>query len=535
MILKDESLILDIDTRVALIEQIESNKNITRKVEAKKRYEIYKDKIKRYILENLHRELEDETVRDMESRISTLNIYKKVINKKARVYKTTPKRIAKDESHQEILDQYVDAIKLNLNMKKTNRLLEALCNTDVYVRPIEDNKEVTVDGKSKWSYRLDPLPTHNYDVIEDARDRERAIGYILSDFCGSVIQDTVGSNVSRDDGQAAIVATNEGCHEETAEEKKNKEYVFWGNTYHFTFRSDGTIVKEKSPDDLLNPIECMPFGSFAKDKDGKFWADGGEDLVEGSILINTILTDVYYIAKMHGTGLFYLFGKGVPKNLKVGPNQGITLEVEEGDPTPSIGFANASPQLNDHKDLIEQYLAILLTTNDLEPNSVSGTLSVGGASSGVQELIIKSEPVGAIEDDQEIFKDEEPNVTKIASKWHNLYLDKGLLVEKLEELGPIPDDLDYTIKFGAVQQFFSEKEKLEVIEKRLQLEIDDMVDAMILDNPDLSREDAEKILLERSKKKLEAHKEALGNMISDGTEEDEDIEENEPKDESQVD
>ncbi len=405
-----EEDILNKKVRLKLIEEIEGPENKSRKMESLKRYEILKDRIKKYILQNLMKELDPETVQDMESRIATVNIYKKVIGKKARVYKTAPKREAMEGTDQDQLDMLIDKVKLNVSMKKANKYLEAMLNTDVFVRPIKNVHELTDQGNPTWEYRVDPLAPHNYDVIEDANDNERAMGYLLSNFdTGTGVQ---GNETGERDSSGTITSNfRDGDNKDQtiadSPNDKDKEYVWWGHTYHVTFNADGDIIADRSGDNNLNPIKQMPFVSLAKERDGSFWAVGGDDLIEGSILINTILSDIYYIAKMHGTGLFYLFGKGVPKTHKVGPNQAITMNVEEGDPIPTIGFANANPQLSDHRELVEQYLAMLLTTNDLEPGSVQGSLSATSATSGVQEMIIKAEPMGSVENDQELFKDAE--------------------------------------------------------------------------------------------------------------------------------
>jgi hypothetical protein len=512
----NEDMILNKKVRVALIKEINGPENRNRKLEIKKRYEILKDRIKKYILDNLMEELDPETVKDMQSRIATVNLYKKVVGKKARVYRTTPKRVAEAGTDQDQLDQLADKTHLNVSMKKSNRLLEAMLNTDVFVRPIKNVHETTENGAPKWSYRIDPLSPHNYDVVEDANDEEKAMGYILSHFTeANGFLDDVDNR--EQGGLAGNFRDGDGVEQTIADSPNDqpKEYVWWGHKYHLTFDESGEILAKKTPEDGLNPIGVLPIVSLAKDRDGSFWAVGGEDLIEGSILVNTILSDIYYIAKMHGTGLFYLFGKGVPKSYKVGPNNAITMDVKEGDPTPTIGFANANPQLAEHMKLVEQYVAILLTTNDLEPGSVQGQLSATGASSGIQEMIIKSEPMGSVEDDQEIFKDAEPKVVNVCAKWHNLYLDKGLLVEDLAEMGKMPDKLEYSIKFGAVQQFMSETEKLDVIEKRMDLSIDTLVDAMILDNPDMSAIDAKKKIEENERFNLERSQTALAQMIKE--------------------
>lgn len=516
MKLLDEDQILDQNTRVMLIEEINNPLNKTRKRDTYKKYEIYKDRVKRYIVQSLQDELDPQTVKEMMPRISSINLFKKVINKKARVYKTAPKRevtFPDADEAQESFDWLVDSLNLNVTMKKANRYLEAFYNTDVFVRPLKDT--VT----NKWYYRAEPLVPYQYDVVEDANDSQRALGYIISEYD----DDYTAALREGSDGRANLGTAKfrDGDNKDSALadspiDEQPMHYIWWGNKYHLTFDQNGEIISKDLNGEaaIENPIGEIPIVSLARDRDDSFWALGGEDLIDGTILINTIISDIFYIAKLHGTGLFYLFGKGVPKTFKVGPNRGITIDVEDGDPTPSIGFANANPQLTQHKDLVEQYLALLLTTNDLEPGSVQGKLEASSASSGIQEMIIKAEPMNAIEDDQELFYNCEPKIVQKAIKWHNLYLDKGLLVDELAEIGKLPEDLEYAMKFGAIQPFQSEKEKLEVIEKRIALGISTLIDALMIDNPDMSYEEAEKKALELAEEKAKKVKTAMENMIN---------------------
>ena len=60
----------------------------------------------------------------------------------------------------------------------------------------------------------------------------------------------------------------------------------------------------------------LPFVDFSKLKDGELWNDFGSDLTIGSILINILLTDMYWISKYQGMGLGYIFGKAIAKAMK---------------------------------------------------------------------------------------------------------------------------------------------------------------------------------------------------------------------------
>ena len=521
MKIRSEDELLDPQVRQRIIQEIQAGENTSRKAEAFKRYEVLKDRVKKYILINLEQELDPQTVQDMQSRISNINLYKKVVSKKARVYKNAPVREAREGTDQAQLDKLIDKTQMNVKMKKTNRYLEAFNNADVFVRPIKDSLT------GKWYYRVDPMGPHQYDVVEDANDPERAMGYIFSPYEAQVLVDDDPQD-RRGTGLQPNFRDGNNKQESIADSPgdQKKEFIWWGTKYHFTMDESGQMINgngvrlspiptQEELTTILNPIQHLPVASLARDRDGSFWALGGEDLIEGTILVNTVISDILFIAKLHGTGLFYFFGKGVPSTYKVGPNQGVTLDVGEDDPTPQIGFANANPQLQEMKGLIEQFVAMLLTTNDLEPGAVQGKLEGSTMTSGVQELIVKSEPINSVEDDQEIFRVEEPEVSTIAAKWHNLYFDRDLLRDDFKELGKMPDKVDYVMKFGALQHFTTEMDKLTVIEKRMALGLDDLVGAIMIDNPDMSEKEAEKKVAELLERKLKRQEKALTNMINE--------------------
>ena len=100
-------------------------------------------------------------------------------------------------------------------------------------------------------------------------------------------------------------------------------------------------------------------------------------MVDGSIALNLSLTNLAYILKFQGMGIFYLFGKGIPKeNIRIGPSTIITLDMEEGDPNPTAGFANPGAPIDQHLKSMEQHLAFLLSTNGLEVSTIQGEISL---------------------------------------------------------------------------------------------------------------------------------------------------------------
>jgi len=392
-------------------------------------------------------------------------------------------------------------------MKKTNTFSELAKNCLIFVKPYQCTES------KKWKYKLAPLQSYLYDVIEDENNPEKPLVVIFSYFTSRNPQ-PLSSNPAGilPSGQVgAHYGTQKGFSDFRIGDKKdqtiadspsdegqsNREFVWWSHNFHFTTNIKGEIIKAE--ENLENPIHTLPFVDFSMYQDGNYWAVGGDDLIDGAILLNLLLTDLYYIARYQGFGVFYAFGKNIPEKIKIGPREGIILKVNEGEPTPQVGFATPTTQIDMHMQMIEQYLALLLSTNNLEPNEITGQLSAVSAQSGIQEIIKKSVNTDDIEDQQQIYRDGEPVLYKIIAKWHNLYLDRGQLDDEFARIGRLDENLRMILNFNKPQAYMTEKEKLDVIKQRKDMGLDSMIDSIMRDNQELTLPEAE----ERLKKILE--------------------------------
>lgn len=506
---KEEDILLE-DFRAMVIEEINGEENILRKKESKKKYDAYKDGIKQFVIERMNQELSPETFKEIEQRTANVSIYRKIIDKKARVFKDGAKREVPEsvegaEAVNNAVAFYVDELNHQSKMKKVNKYVELEKNCSYFITPYKDHMSELYKIKSQV------LLPHLYDVIEDTENPEMPRVYIFSYYSTGVnVEKTAKPNESglrsprvggMDFRQGDMVdqtiadAPSDGGAGEMM-------YIWWSNKYHFTTNSKGQIIEGKQAEDLSNPIGMLPIVNYAKDQDGQFWAIGGDDLLDGAILINLLLTDMYFIAKLQGMGIFYVFGPDIPKSLKIGPSDAIIGQKKEGDPDTQIGFASSSPPLAEHMRMIEQYVALLLSTNNLEPGTVRGELSATTASSGIQELIKMSENVDDIEDQRELYRDNEPKIFQIIAAWHNELLERNVLHPDNAQFGMLPEN-KVQLKFIAADRFMTDKDKLDIIERRRQLGLDSMIDSLIMDNPDLGRTEAEEKLKQLIKEKID--------------------------------
>ena len=505
-----------------VIADIEGEENKNRKREQYRRYEIYKDLVSKYVIETYRREQGEKAAKEIQYRTSNIGVCKTIVNKKAMLYTSGVRRevFNGDEKSQEQIDKVVDLLNFNSAMRKVNRYEELHRNTVVQVYPYLDS---TIN---KWKIKLNLLQPFKYDVIEDANNPEQARAYILSYLTSN---DLSGSGYYAEENLSAIHpgTYSQGSNSFRSGDSINqsianapidagvnkKEYIWCSTHYYFTTDEKGEIIPGKQEDTLENQISTLQFVNFAADQDGAFWSLGGEDIIDGSIVTNVFLTDLYYVAKYQGMGIFYFFGKGVPKSLRVGPSQAVTLEVKEGDPTPQIGFASANPPLDNYTSAIKEYISALLRTNGLEPSAIIGLDSAASATSGVQELIKRSTLIEEQEDKKELYRDNEPKIFDIYIKWHNYLFDRGLLADEFAEIGRISEDVKVNLKFNPPQSVLTELEKLEIISKRQELGLDSQIDSIMRDNPELTEEQAEEKYLKILENKVKENRSNLFNSV----------------------
>ena len=502
MKLINEEQILNEAFRKMVIEEIKGGENICRKQDALKRHEVYRDNTVKYVMLRLEKDgLKDSTLALMKNRASNISIAKKIVNKKARTYAGGVQRTASVTSAQQPIEALLKLTQADSKYKKADRYCELQKNSQLFACPEESSIYSTPTDK-KYRLKLKVLAPWQYDAIEDAYDREIARVIVLSDF---VERQTLNAGpVGRSgDGVDQVIADSPA----DAGQGPVETFIWWGSKYHFTTDANGKYIAALSPQDLKNPIQRLPFTNVCEDQDGQFWAQGGEDTIEGSILINVILTDMFAISYQQGWGQLVVAAKKLPQRLEGGPHNAFIFTYDEGDPEPKVYFASANPPLEMWMKAAEQYTALLLSSNDLSPSSIANKLDAANFPSGIAMLIEQSEAVGSLEDKQRRFQDVEANNTTNLIAWQNLLAKLNALTPEFQAIGKIPDGTTVAVKFMPAQGVVSESEKLANLQKRKDLGINTMIDLIKMDNPGMDDKEAQK--------KLEAiMREALSRMAS---------------------
>lgn len=486
--------VLDLEFRKLVIRETKNGENWGRKREHRKRYDIYKDKTKQYVAESLSADgLEPGTISGILARTPSLKLCRKIVNKLARAYNAGVKREAEDEATTAKVEQLAYLLDVDKGMRTSDRYRELHKNCLIGVVP----KRVTEYGEESdvFQPRMTVLAPFEYDVIEDCNDREVARCVIISDFADNpnptpaTESDAAMHSVNplggyASDGRDSVIADS------PQDPSVIPVLIWWTSKYHFTTDMQGEIIAKASPEGNLNPIARLPWVTNAEGQDGKYYAEGGEDLADSHILINKTIGDMHYIAFLQGFGQYVVTGRHIQGKIKIGPNQAITIEYDKDDPEPKVDVLSANPPLDSWMRMIEQHVALLLTTNNLSASHVAGSLTSATFPSGVAMLIEQAEATTGVEDKQREYGYLERELWEIIGLWQNLLLSTSQLPEEFAEVGKLPDELEVKVRFNEAKAVVTEDQRLAGMKARKELGLVEQVDLIMLDNPSMTRDEA---------------------------------------------
>jgi hypothetical protein len=475
-----------------VIQEIEDTAEVSRRALAKRRHDIYKDGGKRFLIEQIRREFSEDALKEM--RLAPINLLKKIVNKRSSVYKRAPKRTSTDARDQALVDYYVKDLELDQVMQKVNRYYTLFSNTVLYTRPHGDRLVCNV------------IPPYLYSKLSDEYDKTKETGYVFNAF-------------SEDDRMAATdqVPSATGYSSETLERgykastpdlvdsnerdltNDPRRFMFWTAYEQFTTNAEGSKLVldiEKGPEQWTNPIGCLPIVNVAKDRDNEQWATQGEDLIDLTLAIQLGWSDVLTVAKNQGFSILTIVSEEEPKKLTIGVNKAVWLKQMPNSPTPSISYVQAQSPLSEYKELLMDLLGLLLTTNDMEAQSIGGKGTAQNFTSGFHALISMSDNLEAVESDKPTMRNAEIAHFNVIAKWHNWMFDIGVLNDKAKALGKFSDKFEMTIAFAEVKPLESEDEVLGRVEKKVKLGVYTKKDTIKALNPDMTDQQVDEKLAE---------------------------------------
>jgi hypothetical protein len=482
----------DKNFRYNFLKNINSEENKRRKARSLQEYEIYNGNINQYVEEYLRQQLSSKTVQKMPI-ISSIDICKRIADQEASVYKHSPKRDFEEieESDEEVLESvYFDA-QADVKLMKSNRYYKLQGQSLIQVVPKE----------GKIDFRV--LFPHNYDVIPDANDPEKPESIVISAFNKELY--VQGGNHKNFASNNYITGnTRDNLNQINADQDDYKSqverYVVWSNDYNFIMDGNGNIV---SGPDIENKLGLLPFVDVASDKDFNYFVDRGSQLANFAVQYNAALSDLANIVRLQAYSQAVLVGakESMPEEIIVGPTSVIKLAVDANSPVQTdFKFVSPSPDLGGSIQFIEVLISNFLSARGLSPATVSGKSQADKFTSGVDRFLSLIDRFEATKQDFAVFEQIEEKLFEIVKKYLEVYSGTDVLKPKYWASSNI-SNAELMVLFVKPEQTQSEVEKLDVIQKRMDLGlIDDVTAIMLLDG--LNKSEAEEKLMEIQKRSV---------------------------------
>ena len=410
--------------RKELIDHIIDKRNVARKMESKRKWDFYKNKHKPYVYASMCEDLSREAVEE-QRQIFSINLTKKIVDGFASIYKKEPKRIFSEASdaEREHAENLYEKARVNEKLKFANKMYKTLDQITIQVLP------------RKGKLILRPLPPHMYDVIPDPFCPEEPHIYILS------------SGYREDD------------------KREHMTFVWWSQEYNFKTDGDGNILSE---DGLgRNPIGRLPFVDVAAEKEFDYWIDAGCTIVDFAEDFMKIISDVANIVRLQGFSQAVIYAEKVPEKLLVGSSQLLHLPLnEDSKKDPKFEFVTPSPDLGNTLMFVSQMLNLFLTSQGVDPTSITTNGQGKTFSSGLERLLSMIETFEASRDDIEIFMMVEREIFELIKSWNNILQNTGVLNDECR--GPSISDRVYVqVEHETPEMIQTKKDRIEDACKQL--------------------------------------------------------------------
>lgn len=449
-----EEKLLELGYRNKILQQItatENNERMTRSLEAT---EVYQGAIFPYVYKNLQRTYNSDSPECPV--VSSINVAEKTVNSLASIYTDEPERefLEVSDNQKEILGLVYEDMSIDSKMQNSNRYFKLQKQNHLIIEP-KNGKLILRD-----------LKQHQINVVVGV-DPEEATVYIISAYNKS------DSTSRKDQGNGV----NEEIGDVDDYKIENQRHVWWSKSYHFVTDGHGKILTEEI-DNPITPI--VPIVDIAEEKDFAYFLDFMNNISDFCVQLNEMLSNNMNVVKMQGFAQAYLKAPEslMPQSVTIGPTKLLKLITNpnmEGDV--EFGFANTGADLAEIRESVESLLSMFLSSMGVDPTAVSGKAQTTKYSSGVEKLLAMIDDFKASKSDFAKYKTAEKQVFKIVIAWLNALKETDQLDDKYKsEL--FTENAQLNISFHSPELTLTESDKLDIIERKIEMGIMDRVGAI---------------------------------------------------------
>ncbi|WP_291725231.1 hypothetical protein [Magnetospirillum sp. 64-120] len=310
------------------------NASADRKARAEKALRYYADRQSDETLRLITRRWSDPTA----FRVFTLNVVKKVINKRANLYRIAPRRTfsGMDQAAGEAIYRALNA---DVVLKRASRLTKLLKTTALQVQ---------------WKGTAPALAVITPNILDVVADDP--------------------------ENPARIIVTHTGA------KATDTEYSDWTVTGYTRRDHRGHPIRVPGNPGRVNPYGVLPFVPlFDTLPDDEFFLPGGDDLITTQEAINIALANLWRSVELQAHGQAWATGLPAGEALNVGPDRAITLP-ENG----RFGYATPNAPIRDMLEAIQFAMRQLAATNDLSADVFDlDRSSESGAAKHVEQIDLR--------------------------------------------------------------------------------------------------------------------------------------------------
>lgn len=504
----------NVENRNRILKDINTETAKARKQWSLRSSEVQGGRIEQYVKEALEAQFDPQSVREMPI-VSSINIQKAIVDKKATIYKKPAER-----SYTELSEDQVEVMELiNKDMKLDEKLNKANKN---YVYQ-DQSIGMIIPKNGKYTCRV--FKMHQIDAIVDYEDPESAAGFIISAFDRTdYIQeyqdkkeiDTATGIRPRSVRSSAneIESDQSELSDEYQYRKYVEKYIVWTKEYNFLMNGVGDILDPETGEpasgeiDISNPLAeegIMPFFEVARDKDFEFFVRPSNTLTDFTVQFNVALSDLQNNCKLNGysVGVLKAPSELQPQNVVIGPAMLIKLKTDNPDQEVDFKFANPSSNIGEIADCVDKLLNYFTTSEGLGGEVINSQGSTQQFTSGLDRFISMVSRVEAHIDDYDKFHNVEKQIFEIIKAWDRV-LDSTDQLDPKYRLGSVNEEAELMINFHKPEMVQTETEKLTNMEKKIDLSLMSKLEA-IMEMRNIDDEDeAKKILDKITKEKMDS-------------------------------
>lgn len=485
-----------------------------RKYESFKQWEIYSDRIRDYVINDLKEQYDEESIKEIPVQ-SSINLAKRITDEKAVVYKHPAER-----DFTELNDEQKEKMHINYEVMRVDKKLAS--SNKAYV--LQDQNHLWVIPK-KGKLILRTLKNHQLTVIPDPNDPEgMPLAYVVVSFNKDDFLDQ--DNEMSATGFTAKVDqfdTSKQFQQRENERENNakKNLIVWTREFNFSIDLDGNLTSEVLPNPLAE-FGLMPFVDVSTEKEFEYWVRKGTGVTDFTIQFNKALSDVSQVVKMQGFSQAVLKGNAglITSNVKIGPTYLLKILTDQNKGIDGeFKYVNPNSDIRGSLDWLQELLSYYLTSRAIDPKTVTASGETVKATSGLDRLLQMIQQITASMEDFETYERVEDELYQVIKAWITVLSGTDGLDDEYQ-ISNLPEKSQVIVKYKKPEMIQSETETLANAERKIDIGLSSKVNEYMKMH-DCSREKAIEDLKQFSRDELEIEENEQGN-----SDEEEDTENN---------